>query len=66
MTLLKFEKSIIGHKNIYHLKTQKQRPEEKKVWSEEIIVNCDVICGADEKMVWCAFLRSSSIDPKIA
>ena len=22
----------------------------KKVWSEEIMVNCDVICGADEKI----------------
>ena len=26
----------------------------KKVWSEEIMVSCDVICGANEKMVWCA------------
>ena len=50
MTLLKFEKSIMGHENIYHLKTQKQQPEEKRVWSEEMIVNCDVICGADKSL----------------
>ena len=48
MTLPKFEKSVIGHKNI-HLKTQRQTPRRKKVDSEEIIVNCDVICGAEEK-----------------
>ena len=57
MILPKFEKSVIGQKNI-HLKTQKQRPNEKSVWSQEIMVNCDVICGANEKMVWCAFPRS--------
>ena len=56
MTLPKFENSVIGLKNI-HLKTQKQRPDKKEVWSEEIMVNCDDICGADEKLVWCAFRR---------
>ena len=56
MTLPIFEKkSVQGHKNI-HLKTQKQRPA-IKVWSKEIMVNCDVICGADE-IVRCAFTRS--------
>ena len=34
-------------------------PGRKKVWSEEIMASCDVICGADEKMVWCAFPYSS-------
>ena len=28
------------------------------MWSEEIIVSCDVICVSNEKMVWCAFPRS--------
>ena len=46
MTLPKFER----HKTL-HLKTQKQHPFEKLVWSDEIMVECDVICGADEKMV---------------
>ena len=42
MSLPKLENSvIIGHKKI-HLKTQKQRPDEKKVWPEEIIVICAV------------------------
>jgi len=27
----------------------------KKVFSEEIMVKCDVSCGADEKQVWCDF-----------
>jgi len=36
----------------------KAMPGRKKVWSEEIMVNSDVICGADEKMVWCDFSRS--------
>ena len=59
MTLPIFEKkSVQGHKNI-HLKTQKQRPA-KKEWSEEIMVNCDVICGADE-ILRCAFSRSQGI-----
>ena len=26
-----------------------------KVFSEEIMVKCDVSCGADEKQVWCDF-----------
>ena len=55
--LPKLKKSVTRNKKI-NLKTQKQRPDEKKVWSEEIMVNCDAICGADEKMVWFAFLRS--------
>ena len=25
------------------------------MWPEEIILSCDIICGTDEKMVWCAF-----------
>ena len=25
------------------------------MWSEEIMVNCDVICGADDKILWFAF-----------
>ena len=43
MTLPKFKISVIGHKNIY-LKTQR---------------HCDVICGADEKMVWCVIRKIS-------
>ena len=45
MTLSKFEKCVIGHKKYIW----------KKVWSEKIIVNCDVICGADKKGVVCLF-----------
>ena len=29
-------------------------PDEKKVWSDEIMVSCDVICGVDKK--WCGVL----------
>ena len=49
MTLNLKKSVIIGHTNIRQ-KTHKQRPDEKKVWLEEIMVNCDVICGVDEKM----------------
>ena len=43
----KFEKSVKGHKKKYTKATTGR----KKVWSEEIFVNCDVIYGADVKMV---------------
>ena len=31
------------------------------MWSEKIMVNCDFICGADEKMVWFACSLTSGI-----
>ena len=58
MTLPKCEKKVIRHKQIY-LKTQKQRPDKKIGGHKKIMVNCDVICGSDENMVWCAPPRSS-------
>ena len=48
MTLPKFERCVTYRTSKIHLKRQKHaRP--KKGWSEKIIVNCDVICGADKK-----------------
>ena len=57
MTLPKFEIKCYKAYKI-QLKAQKQRRDEKKAWSEEIMVSCDINCGADQKMVWCAFPRA--------
>ena len=36
-------------------------PDEKVVWSEEIIMSCNVICCWTKKKVWSAFPSSRSI-----
>ena len=56
MTLPKFKKCVIRQKKT--VVNTDATPGRKKVWSEEIMINCDVICGTDEKMVWCAFPSS--------
>ena len=52
-TLPKFKKSDGGQRK-YIWKHKSIHPNEKRLCLEEIMVNCDVICGGDEKMEWCA------------
>ena len=63
MTLSKFDNKVLKAQN-NTFKNTKATLKRKKVWSDEIMVSCDVICAADEKMVWRAILRScNSMNP---
>ena len=60
MTLSKFDNKVLKAQN-NSFKNTKATLGRKNVWSEEKMVSCDVICGADVKKVEWAFPHSHCV-----